>query len=53
MASHLGLWEGTSGFGVRRNTMRARFWVEDGRVRGEVSHTEGPTMTVEYLHVST
>lgn len=57
MAAHLGNWVGTSRVGATRSsTMSARFWVEKDAagqdvVHGEVDHEQGPTMTVEYLHV--
>ncbi len=51
MARHLGTWRGTSGPEGFARRFSVRFWVEDGAVRGEVGHAEGPPMEVQYLRV--
>lgn len=54
MRAHLGTWSGSTWHDENgpRNPFRARFWVEDGAVRGEVGLEQGPPMAVEYLRVA-
>ncbi len=52
LADFLGTWSGTTWMNEgRRDPMRLRLWVEESAVRGEVEYEQGPTMTVEYLHL--
>lgn len=51
MREHLGTWDGVEHHGDGRSVrLRLRFWVEDGRVRGEFVIGRTEPMEIQFLH---